>query len=74
MRYHVRPKLTILRDWYHKSVFPNNNEINTRKQENSSNVNIKQLTLTPQMGLRKKNHMEIFKYMDENKKTTLQNL
>ena len=56
MRYHVRPKLTILRDGYHKSIFPNNNEINTRKKENSSNVNIKQLTLTPQMGLRKKSH------------------
>ena len=55
-RPHVRPKLTILRDGYHKSIFPNNNEINTRKKENSSNVNIKQLTLTPQMGLRKKSH------------------
>ena len=47
--------------------------MNSRKKENSPNVD-KQLTLTPQMGLRKKNHMEIFKYMDENKKTTLQNL
>ena len=25
-------------------------------------------------GSKKKNHVEIFKYMDENKKTTLQNL
>lgn len=50
-----------------------NNEINRRKKENSPNVDIKQLTLTPQMGLRK-NYMEIFKYMDENEKTTLQNL
>ena len=74
MRYHVRPKLTILRDWYHKSIFPNNNEINTRKKENSSNVDIKKLTLIPQMGLRKKNHMEILKYMDQNENTTLQNL
>ena len=55
-RPHVRPKLTILRDGYHKSIFPNNNEINTRKKENSSNVDIKQLILTPQMGLRKKSH------------------
>ena len=53
-RPHVRPKLTILRDWYHNSIFPNNNEINTRKKENSSHVDIKQFTLTPQMGLRKK--------------------
>ena len=56
MRDHVRPKLTILRDWYHKSMSPNNNEINRRKKENSPNVDIKQLTLTPQMGLRKKLH------------------
>ena len=55
-RPHVRPKLTILRDGYHKSIFPNNNEINTRKKENSSNVNIKQLTLTTQMGPGKKSH------------------
>ena len=56
---------------------PNNNEINRRKKENSPNVDIKQLTLTLQRGLRKKLHRnswEIFKYMDENVKTTLQNL
>ena len=53
-------------------MFPNN-VINTRKKENSPNVD-KQLTLTPQMGLRKKNHMEILKYMDQNENTTLQNL
>ena len=46
----------------------------TVKKENSSNVDIKQLTLTPQMGLRKKNHIEILKYMDQNENTTLQNL
>ena len=55
-RPHVRPKLTILRDWYHKSIFPNNNEINIRKNETSSHVDIKQLTVTPQMALRKKSH------------------
>ena len=38
----------------YKSIFPNNNEINTRKKENSPNVAIKQLTLTPQVGLREK--------------------
>ena len=47
-------------------MFPNN-VINTRKKENSPNVDIKQLTLTPQMSLRK-NYMEIFKYMDENER------
>ena len=30
---HVRPKLTILRDWYHKSIFPNNNKINKKKKK-----------------------------------------
>ena len=69
-RPHVRPKLTILRDWYQKSIFPNNKEINTRRKENSSNVDIKQIILTPQMGVRKKS--QIFKYMDENEKTTSQ--